>query len=189
MLGIVFTALAVLSLLFGIITGNGEALLGAALSGSSDAVSLFLNIAGIMGLWSGLFRVAEASGWTQKAAVHLRPLTKLLFRDVTDGQTLSLISINLIGNIIGIGNAATPAGLAAIKRMGEASGGKQTRSAATLCVLNSASVQLIPTTILSLRASAGSAAPAEILPCVWVASFGAALIGIVCVRLFYGRGK
>lgn len=172
-----------ISVIIAVITGNGEGLLSAAVSGAQDAVTLCLNLAGTMALWSGLFRIAQRAGLLGILSKCLRPLTRILFRGEKDEETLGHITTNMVSNMIGIGNAATPAGLAAMRRMGQRSAGKPTANMAVFCVLNGASIQLIPTTIIGMRASAGSAMPADILIPVWITSFASAVVGIVLIKV------
>lgn len=182
MLIYIVLALMLISITVAVITGNGDALLAATLSGAQDAVSLCIGLVGTMALWSGLFRIANQAGLLKILAKWLRPITRILFRDETDEETLGHMTTNIVSNMIGIGNAATPAGLAAMRCMGKRSGGKATSAMAVFCVLNGASIQLIPTTIIGMRASAGSAMPADILIPVWVTSFASAMIGIVMIK-------
>ncbi len=182
MLIYIVLALMLISVAVSVITGNGDALLSATLSGAQDAVSLCLGLAGTMAFWSGLFRIARQAGLLTILSKWLRPITRVLFPKESDEETLGHITTNIVSNMIGIGNAATPAGLAAMRRMGKRSAGKATSAMAVFCVLNGASIQLIPTTIISMRASAGSAMPADILIPVWVTSFASAIIGIVMIK-------
>lgn len=182
MLIYIILALMLISITVAVITGNGDALLAVTLSGAQDAVSLCIGLVGTMALWSGLFRIANRAGLLKILAKWLRPITRILFRDETDEETLGHMTTNIVSNMIGIGNAATPAGLAAMRCMGKRSGGKATSAMAVFCVLNGASIQLIPTTVIGMRASAGSAMPADILIPVWVTSFASAMIGIVMIK-------
>lgn len=183
MLIYIVLALMLISCVVAVISGNGEALLSATLSGAQDAVTLCVGLIGTMTLWSGLFRVAQQAGLLRILSKWLRPVTRILFRDEKDEETLGHMTTNMVSNMIGIGNAATPAGLAAMRRMGKHSEGKATSAMAVFCVLNGASIQLIPTTVISMRASAGSAMPADILLPVWVTSFASALIGILLIKI------
>ena len=182
MLIYIVLALMLISITVAVITGNGDTLLAVTLSGAQDAVSLCIGLVGTMALWSGLFRIANQAGLLKILAKWLRPITRILFRDETDEETLGHMTTNIVSNMIGIGNAATPAGLAAMRCMRKRSGGKATSAMAVFCVLNGASIQLIPTTIIGMRASAGSAMPADILIPVWVTSFASAMIGIVMIK-------
>ncbi len=183
MLAYIIFVLMLISVITAIISGTGDVLLTSTLSGAQDAVTLCISLAGTMALWSGLFRIAQKAGLLTVLARWLGPITRFLFRNETDSKTLGHITTNMVSNIIGIGNAATPAGLAAMRRMGKQSQGQPTAAMAVFCVLNGASIQLVPTTIISMRASAGSVAPADILPCVWLTSFASAIIGVTLIKL------
>lgn len=182
MLAYIVFALMMISVIVAIIFGNGNLLLTSTLSGAQDAVTLCINLMGTMALWSGLFRIAQKAGLLSMLAKFLSPITRLLFGNQADSVAMSHITTNIISNIIGIGNAATPAGLAAMRRMGQKTNGRATAAMAVFCVLNGASIQLIPTTIISMRATAGSATPADILPCVWITSFASCVIGILLIK-------
>lgn len=183
MLSVILFSLGAASFLTALIRGEGEALLSATLAGSEKTVKLGLTLLGITAFWSGLFRVADRAGITCALAKLLRPITRLLFPGLRDPQALSHVTTNMVANVIGIGNAATPAGLLAVKRMQAINGDGISREISAFCVLNCASIQVIPTTILSLRAAAGSGSPAAVLPCVWIASLGAACVGLCLVRV------
>ena len=183
MLSYIICGLMGIAVIVALCSGHGEALLDATLSGSQDAVSLCITLLGTMALWSGLFRVAQKAGILSGLAKLLHPITRWLFKGEEDAQTLRYITTNMTANVIGIGNAATPAGLSAMRRMGERSKGKPTSAMAVFCVLNAASIQLIPTTIISMRSSAGSSTPADILACVWIVSFLSAIIGILLIKV------
>lgn len=175
--------LMLISVIIAVVTGNGDGLLSATVNGAQNAVSLCLGLVGTMALWSGLFRIAQRAGLLRILSKWLRPFTRILFRGEKDEETLGHITTNIVSNMVGIGNAATPAGLAAMRRMGRQSGGKPTAAMAVFCVLNGASIQLIPTTIIGMRASAGAAMPTDILMPVWVTSFASAVVGIVLIKV------
>ena len=187
MLSYVICILMLLSVVSAIFLGTGESLLAGTLMGAQDAVELCMRLVGTMALWSGLFRIAQKAGILHILSRLLRPITRFLFRDVHHEETLSLITTNMVSNMVGIGNAATPAGIAAMRQMGKCSAGTPTAAMAAFCVLNGASIQLIPTTIISMRADAGAVMPADIIVCVWVTSLLAALFGITLIKILGRR--
>ena len=187
MLSYVICVLMLISVVVAVFLGTGESLLAGTLSGAQDAVELCMRLVGTMALWSGLFRIAQKAGILRILSRLLRPITRLLFPDVHHEETLSLMTTNMVSNMVGIGNAATPAGMAAMKQMGKYSHGTPTAAMAVFCVLNGASIQLIPTTIISMRADAGAAMPADIIVCVWVTSMIAAVFGIALVKVLGRR--
>ncbi|HCB64763.1 MAG TPA: spore maturation protein A [Ruminococcaceae bacterium] len=194
MMSWLFTGMLVLSLLFGILNGRMEQVSISAVNECSNAVTLAIQLAGVMCLWSGLMRIAEVSDLTGKLSRLFRPVMKLLFWHLpADSKAAKAIIMNLTANLLGLGNAATPLGIAAMKELEKISPRKGIASneMALLVVLNTASLQLIPTTTAALRLAAGSAAPMEILPAVWLASSMSILSGILAAKFFsrlFGKG-
>ena len=187
MMSWLFTGMLVFSLLFGILNGRMEQVSIAAVNDCSNAVTLVIQLAGVMCLWSGLMRIAESSDLTGKLSRLFQPVMKLLFRRLpVDSKA---IVMNLTANLLGLGNAATPLGIAAMKELEKTSQRKGVASdeMAMLVVLNTASLQLIPTTTAALRLANGSTAPMEILPAVWLASSVSILAGILTAKFLSGR--
>ena len=167
------------SVLFGLLGGTLDAVSAAALSGAASAVTLCLSMAGALCLWTGVMEVMERSGLAGKLARLFRPLLRrLLPRASRDEETLSAVSANVSANLLGLGNAATPLGLKAAARMAKNSGGVASDELCLLVVLNTASIQLIPATVASLRAAAGCETPFDILPAVWLTSLLALAAGL-----------
>ena len=169
--------------------GNMEALSAAALSGCGEAVTLVISLTGMLCLWCGLMKIAQQCRLTEAVARLFRPLTRLLFPELPAGSpALQAICMNLSANLLGLGNAATPLGLAAMQELQKLNRQKDTASNAmvTFVVLNTASLQLIPTTCAVLRQQAGSAAPMEILPAVWLSSVASAAAALTLARLLRG---
>ena len=143
------------SVLFGALGGTLDTVSAAALSGAASAVTLCLSMAGVICLWTGVMEVMERSGLAGKLARLFRPLLRrLLPRASRDEETLSAVSANVSANLLGLGNAATPLGLKAAARMAKNSGGVASDELCLLVVLNTASIQLVPATVASLRAAA-----------------------------------
>lgn len=175
LIGIIAAALCAVSVFSSISLSNTAQLSDAAISSCSDALQLALYLAGTMALWGGLMRVAEKAGITRIFECLLSPITKRLFKHC-DEKTLQNISMNITANMLGIANAATPLGIAAIKGMAKNRSRYTARSIAMLTVLNTASIQLIPTTVGALRAKYGAAEPFDVtLPIIAVS-----LISAVC---------
>lgn len=170
----------------GILTGETAAVTQALLNGGKNTLTFMLTLGGSMCLWSGFLRVADRVGFTRWIAKLTAPLLRFLFPDmVNDQEACQAISMNLSANVLGLGNAATPFGLQAMNHLQRhARGDRATRDMIVFVVLNTASVQLIPTTVAALRAEAGSTAPLSILPAVWVTSLGAAATAVVVARVF-----
>ena len=167
------------SVLFGLLGGTLDAVSAAALSGAASAVTLCLSMAGALCLWTGVMEVMERSGLAAKLARLFRPpLRRFLPQASRDTETLAAVSANVSANLLGLGNAATPLGLKAASRMAKGTGGVASDELCLLVVLNTASIQLIPATVASLRAAAGCETPFDILPAVWLPSLLALAAGL-----------
>ncbi|MCI9406360.1 MAG: spore maturation protein A [Oscillospiraceae bacterium] len=190
MMSWLFSGMLILSLLFGVLNGRMEQVSISAVNDCSSAVTLVIQLTGVMCLWSGLMRIAEESKLTDRLSSLFRPVMRLLFRDLPAGsKAAKAIVMNLTANLLGLGNAATPLGIAAMKELEKISPqkGAASNNMAMLVVLNTASLQLIPTTTAALRLANGSAAPMEILPAVWLSSAVSVLAGIVTAKLLASR--
>ena len=169
---------------FGMVNGTMDAVSAAALSGANDAITLTISLLGVLCLWSGVLEVMDQSGLSNKLAAIFRPLLRKIFPDASaDPVTLSAISANISANLLGIGNAATPLGIQAARAMSRRSPGVASDGLCMLVVCNTASIQLIPTTVAGVRAAAGCAAPFDILPAVWLASALSLTAGICGAKL------
>jgi spore maturation protein A len=185
----VWTGMVVCSLIFGTVSGNLGAVANAALEGADSAIQLSLSMAGILCLWSGVMEVMNACGLSNRLAKLFQPFLRRLFPHASgDKSTLAALSANLSANLLGLGNAATPLGIQAACKMARGCGGIASNELCLLVVLNTASVQLLPTTVASLRAAAGCKTPFDILPAVWFASILSVTVGLATARLLSQRG-
>ena len=185
----VWTGMVVTSLLFGIFTGNLDAVADAALDGAESAVELSLSMAGILCLWSGVMEIMNACGLSTGLSRIFRPILRRLLPNASrDRETLAAVSANVSANLLGMGNAATPLGIQAARRMARGCGGIASNELCLLVVLNTASIQLLPATVASLRSTAGCATPFDILPAVWLASILSVAAGLLAARLLSLRG-
>ena len=167
----VWTGMVTASLLCGLITGKIDAVSTAAMEGAASAIELSLSMAGILCLWSGVMEVMSQCGLSTLLAGCFRPvLRRLLPQAAKDSETLAALTANVSANLLGLGNAATPLGIRAARRMAVGCGGVASNELCLLVVLNTASIQLLPTTIASVRSAASSASPFDILPAVWLSS-------------------
>lgn len=177
------TGLFLLSLVFGCVTGQLSAVSAAALNGAQAAVELCLSMAGAICLWSGVMTVMDRCGLSAKLARLLRPiLRRLLPKASRDSETLAAVSANVSANLLGLGNAATPLGIRAAARMAEGCGGVASDELCRLVVLNTASIQLLPTTVAAVRSAHGCTAPFDILPSVWLSSVLSVAAGLLAAR-------
>jgi spore maturation protein A len=162
---------------------------------AKTAVTLALGLIGIMALWLGVMKIAEQAGLIARLAALLRPLTTRLFPDVpADHPAMGAMIMNISANILGLSNAATPLGLKAMEELQKLNrtAGTATDAMCTFLVINTSNVQLIPATVIAIRAAAGSASPAEILGPAIVATTISTVVGVIVVRLlarlpFYRR--
>ena len=187
----VWTGMVTLSLVFGLLSGNLDAVANAALEGARSAIELSLAMAGVLCLWSGVMEIMNACGLSAGLARLFRPvLRRLLPNACKDPETLAAVSANVSANLLGLGNAATPLGIRAARRMAKGCGGVASDELCRLVVLNTASIQLIPATIASVRAAAGCETPFDILPAVWLASVLSVAAGLTAERLLSsGRAR
>lgn len=184
-MAVVWTGMVALSLVFGLITGNIDAVGNAALEGASAAIQLCVSMAGVMCLWSGVMELMNQCGLSASLARAFRPLLKRLMPNACrDSETLAAVSANVSANLLGLGNAATPLGIQAACRMARNTDGRASNELCLLVVLNTASIQLIPATVAGVRAACGSAAPFDILPAVWLASVLSVTAGLLAAKLF-----
>ena len=180
----IWTGMAVLSILCGLATGRGDLVAAAAVEGAQAAVELCVSIAGMLCLWTGVMEIMRRSGLAEGLSRLLRPVLSLLFPQVSgDRGVMDSISANVSANLLGLGNAATPLGIEAVRRMERKSPGTASDAMCMLVVCNTASIQLIPTTVASVRAAAGSSSPFDILPAVWLASALSVGVGIAACKL------
>lgn len=179
-----WTAMVAASLLFAIPAGTAGELGTAAMEGAASAVELCVSMSGILCLWTGIMEVMSQCGLSAALARLFRPLLKrLLPRASRDEETLSAISANLSADLLGLGNAATPLGIRAARRMSRGCEGVASDELCLLVVLNTASIQLLPTTLAGVRSALGAANPLDILPAVWLASVIAVITGVTAAKL------
>ena len=180
-----WTGMVLISLIFGALTGNLSSLSAAALEGAQSAVELCFTMCGVMCLWTGVMELMDQCALTDKIAALFRPLLRRLLPQASrDSETLAAVSANLSADLLGLGNAATPLGIRAARRMSRGCGGVASDELCLLVVLNTASIQLLPTTLAGVRASLGAADPFDILPCVWLVSLLSVLAGLLAAKLF-----
>ncbi len=181
----IWTGMIAASVIYGLMNGTIGAVGNAAMEGAAAAVDLCLSMAGIMCLWSGVMSIMKASGLMDGLSRLFRPvLQRLLPRACRDRDTLSALSGNVSANLLGLGNAATPLGIQAARRMAAGCGEKASNELCTLVVLNTASIQLLPTTVAGVRAALGSESAFDIVPAVWLASVLSVAAGLAAARIF-----
>lgn len=183
----VVTVLIGISLVSAMITGSGSALAAATAEGAQKGIALAISLAGSLCLWSGLGKLMEVGGITAMLSKLLKPILSRLFPSTVHDEALcGHLSNNICANILGLGNAATPMGIAAAKRLAAGKAGIASDELCRLVVLNTASIQLIPATVAALRSANGCATPFDILPAVWLTSFASAALGLA---MAWGLGR
>lgn len=185
----IFSIMLIASVIFGAVTGQIQQVCEAALNSCVEAVDLFLYLLGGMCMWGGLMRIAEKSRITDSLAALFKPALKHIFKGLDfNGRAFHAICMNITANLLGLGNAATPLGLEAMRRLEEEErpGDTASRNMIMFVVLNTASITLIPTTVASIRIKHGSAEPMEILPCVLITSACALTAGLVSAAALNG---
>ena len=181
----IWTGMVVVSILCGLARGAGPQVAAAAIEGAGAAVELCLAMAGVLCLWMGVMEVMRRSGLAERLSRLLRPVLRVLYPDFArDWEVMDSISANVSANLLGLGNAATPLGMRAAQLMSRRSPGVASDSLCMLVVCNTASIQLIPTTVAGVRVAAGCQTPFDILPAVWLASVLSVSTGILAARLF-----
>ena len=187
MLNYIWSAIILISIVCAISTGNIQALSTSVLSGASDATNLIISMAGMMSLWTGLLKIADSGGLTSVLAKLFQPILKLIFKDLPENSpAMRAICMNITANLLGLGNAATPLGISAMKEMNKINkkSGIASNSMVTFVVMNTASIQLVPTMISILRQKYNSASPLDIVPAIWGASLVALIVGIILSKVF-----
>ena len=184
-MSIIWTGMVLVSILCGLAPGRGPAVATAALDGAAAAVELCLSLAGVLCLWMGVMEIMRRSGLSQKLSRLLMPVLRRLYPAFArDREVMDTIAANVSANLLGRGNAATPLGLEAARKMSRRTPGVANDALCMLVVCNTASIQLIPTTVAAVRAGAGCAAPFDILPATWLASAISVSVGILAAKLF-----
>jgi len=184
---VIWTGMVVLSLVFGLFTGNLDAVADAAMDGAASAVELSVSMAGILCLWSGVMEIMNVCGLSAGLARAFRPI--LMPQASRDEKTLAALSANVSANLLGLGNAATPLGIQAARRMARGCSGTASDELCLLVVLNTASIQLLPATIASVRSASGAQSPFDILPAVWLASALSVVVGVLTAKFLAAVGR
>ena len=183
-MAVIWTGMVVVSILCGLATGRGPAVGAAALEGAGAAVELCMSMAGILCLWMGVMEIMKRSGLSAGLSRLLRPLLGRLYPEFArDREVMDCISANVSANLLGLGNAATPLGIQAARKMSRRRPGVACDGMCMLVVCNTASIQLIPTTVAGVRLAAGCETPFDILPAVWLASALSVTVGILAAKL------
>lgn len=192
MLNILWPIFLILSFIYALISGKVEEVNNGIFTSLSDAVELTLTFLGTICLWNGIMEIAKQTSLINKLTKLLRPLINFLFPDLKNNENARQeISMNMIANILGLGNAATPLGIKAMQTMQRENTKKDTLSNSMMMfiVINTASIQLIPTNVIAIRTSLNSQNPTSIIIPVWIATIIAAIVGIAFTKILIKRVK
>ena len=186
MLNKIWPFFIIISFVYAIYSGNISNINNAIFSSAEQTVNLCLTFLGTICLWNGIMNIALKTSLVKKLTKFLKPIISFLFPDIkNDSEVSEQISMNIIANILGLGNASTPLGLKAIRSMQKDNPNKKalTNSMAMFILINTASLQIIPTTVIAIRTSLGSCQPTKIILSVWVATVFAFLAAIFTGKL------
>jgi spore maturation protein A len=184
--GAIWTFLVAAAVVAAAVNGRTSELTAAALASAKDAIALAIGLAGAMALWLGLVRVAEEAGIVRAVARVARPVMRRLFPEVPpEHPAMGAMILNVSANVLGLANAATPFGVKAMQELESLNPrpGTATDAQALFCAINTASVQLIPASVIALRVAAGSRAPGEIIGATVLASLCGATAAVVASKL------
>ena len=187
MINYIWGIFIVVGVLVGIIKGDTNITNNLITSGTKG-IDMILNLVPLMCLWLGIMKIADTSGLLNKVSNKLSKIIKIIFPEIPKGDpAIAYISSNIVMNMMGLGNAATPFGIKAMTRLKELNNNSDiaSRSMITFLVINTSSVTIIPTTVISLRIAAGSNNPTEIMTACIITTFLSTFIGLLIDRLFY----
>lgn len=187
----IWAFLMIISIICAIVTGRISEVSNAIMNGAQDAVALLISMLGMMCFWTGLMNIADMGGITHILSRILSPALKKLFPEYDkDSKAMRTICMNITANILGLGNAATPFGIEAMKEMQKYNKIKDTanNSMVMFVVLNTASIQIIPTLLTVLRQKHGAQYPLDVLPAIWITSIISLFVGITVAKILERRG-
>lgn len=187
MLNIIWPCFILISFVYAILTGNIENMNQSIFTSAAGAVELSITFFSTICLWTGIMKIAQQTNFVAKLTKLLRPIINFLFPDCKNNEKAKEeISMNMVANILGLGNAATPLGLKAMKTLQKDNSKKDTvsHSMAMFIVINTASMQLIPTTVIAIRTSFNSSNPTQIIFPVWGVTIAAFLAAVIATKIF-----
>ena len=188
MINYLFTFFIVIGILYSLLTGNINAINDSLLSSGDNSIKMIINLITLLCLWLGIMKVAEKSGLINKLSKLLSKLIHPIFPDLSkESSSISYIATSIIMNILGLGSAATPFGLKAMENMQKENNNKEvaTRSMITFLVINTASITLIPTTVISIRTLNKAKNPTDIIPASILTTIISCILGLIFDRIFY----
>jgi spore maturation protein A len=190
MVNYIWVIMTLIGIAFGIVNGTMEEINKAVFMGAKEAVTLCIGLISVLVFWLGMMRIAQESGLLEGLSKLFRPVVKRLFPEVPPNHpAMGYILSNMIANMFGLGNAATPLGIKAMEELQELNGGKTTasRSMVTFLAINTASITIIPSTVIAIRMTYHSASPTEIVVPTLIATFISAIGAILIDRFYHYR--
>ena len=190
MVNYIWVFMTIVGIIFALFNGTMAEVNKAIFDGAKEAVTICIGLISVLVFWLGMMRIAEESGLLERLSKLFRPLVKRLFPDVpVSHPAMGYILSNMISNMFGLGNAATPLGIKAMEELKKLNGGKDSasRSMVTFLAINTASITIIPTTVIAIRMNYHSASPTEIVVPTIIATIISALGAILIDRYFYYR--
>lgn len=185
-MSVIWSVMIIISILFSLIKGNSDVLIEYVTKASANSIENIITLAGMLCFWTGIFNILKNTQLIDKLAGVIKPLIgKLLKSDEIDDEIVQDVALNVTSNAIGVGNAATVFGISATKKMQAKNKNKDrpNDSMTTFILLNTASIQIVPTTIISLRAMYGSENPGSIILAVWLVTILALVVGMLAIKL------
>jgi spore maturation protein A len=190
MVNYIWVFMTIIGIVFALINGTMEEVNKAIFDGAKEAVTLCIGLISVLVFWLGMMRIAEESGLLERLSKLFRPIVKIIFPEVpTNHPAMGYILSNMISNMFGLGNAATPLGIKAMEELKKLNGGKNaaSRSMVTFLAINTASITIIPTTVIAIRMNYKSTSPTEIVVPTIIATILSAIGAILIDRYFYYR--
>lgn len=188
----IWASMMIMAIFLSIVTGNLQGLITTLMSSTQSTIETILDMAGMICMWSGFMKIAEKSGIVKAFSQRVMPLVHFLFPELPkENEAAAPIAMNMTANLLGLGNVATPMGLKAMEKLEKYNSKKErlSNSMMMFIVLNTASIQLIPTSVIALRATYHSENPADIVLPIILASFGSVIVGVLLVKLTCRRRK
>jgi len=185
-MSLIWSFMIIIAIVFTFFTGNADKLIEYVTKASTNSIENIMALAGMLCFWTGIFNILKHTMAIDKLANFVKPIMSRLFKkDEVDDKIMQDVALNVTSNAIGVGNAATAFGISATKKMQAKNKNKEKAndSMTAFILLNTASIQLIPTTMISLRAIYGSKNPGEIILAVWIISIAALTAGIISIKI------
>lgn len=190
MINLIWAMMTVVGIVFAMINGTMDQVNEAVFKGASEAVTLCIGLISILVFWLGMMKIAEDAGLLNRLSILFKPIVRRLFPEVpANHPAMGYILSNMMANMFGLGNAATPLGIKAMEELKRLNGGKNeaSRSMITFLAVNTSSITLIPTMVIAIRMKYESASPTEIVGPTLIASISSAIGAILIDRYFYYR--